>query len=174
MRELSVQYFHQIYEIMKESFPQEERRTYKEQEALFLREDYHVFGNVKDGIVLSFIAYYETDKFCFLEHLATRKSQRGNGVGKELLKKCFQHCRKNVIFEVEPPLTSIAQRRIKFYQRLGCHLYSHIPYEQPSFYKGRKSVPLLLMSWPIRLPREELDSYIKTIYREIYMLKSQH
>lgn len=170
MRELSVQYFNQVYEIMKESFPLKERRSYDEQKALFQREDYHVFGNVRDGKVLSFIAYYETEKFCFFEHLATRKSQRGNGVGKELLKKCFQHCKKTVIFEVEPPLTSIAQRRIKFYQRLGCHLYSHIPYEQPSFHKGSDAVPLLLMSWPTRLQRNDLIPYIETIYKDIYKL----
>lgn len=168
MRELSIKYFDQMYAIMKASFPRAEKRDYEGQKALFERSDYHVIGNVKNDILQAFITCYMTDEFCFIEHFATQEYARGKGVGKELLRKCFHNCKKPVIFEVEPPTTPIARRRIAFYQRQGCHLYPHIPYTQPSFHEGEPELPLLLMSWPVKYSKETMQKYIKVLYKEIY------
>lgn len=168
MQVLNVECFDEIYAIMEEAFPMQERRSYDEQRALFQREDYQVFGIRKEGILLSFIACYEADTYCFVEHLATHVKGRGSGVGKELLLEYFQYCNKPVIFEVEPPNTPIAKRRIGFYKRIGCHLYADIAYVQPSFYPNVEPIKLLLMSYPQRFSKEEVEDYKKRIYKDIY------
>ncbi|MEG0273591.1 MAG: GNAT family N-acetyltransferase [Longicatena sp.] len=168
MLELGVAYFDQVYKIMEEAFPIEERRTYEGQKELLNREDYHVCGIVKDGRVQAFITYYEMEDFMFFEHLATHHTTRGSGVGRKLMLEVFNSFHKDIIFEVELPQTTIAKRRIAFYERMGCVLYPNIIYLQPSFHEGCEPLPLHLMSYPNKMEDDVMKQKIMNIYLDVY------
>lgn len=168
MEKMSIAMFDQMFHIMEASFPLEERRTYVEQRALLYREDYHVLCEVEGDVLLCFIAYYQRNDFCFMEHFATLPEKRGHGVGTTLLHAFFKQCSTILLFEVNPATTTAAKRRILFYKRQGCTLYPHISYQQPSFYEGREGVCLWLMSWPRQISDAMLQRYIHAIYQDIY------
>lgn len=163
-------YMEQVYCIMEEAFPKEERRTYEDQKALFMRDDYHMIGYVVDGTVTSFLAYYEEDGYCFVEHLATRAMTRGSGEGKRLLEAFLQTHKENILFEVELPANEIAQRRIGFYKRLGCHIYPNVYYEQPPLQKGATWLQLYIMSTHV-MDENDVREYAKRIHNDVYGIK---
>ena len=57
------QLFDAVYEIMKESFPRDEFRSYEGQKALLERSDYHLKTYEQEGELLGFCAYYVFDEF---------------------------------------------------------------------------------------------------------------
>lgn len=168
MLELTQSSFDELYEIMEEAFPREERRTYEQQKLLFEREEYHVYGVREGAALVAFIAVYELEKIRFVEHLATVASTRGSGVGKSLFQECLQMDERITVLEVEKPENEMAQRRINFYRRLGGHLYQDIAYVQPPFHEDVEPLPLLLMSWPDRLSKDEVQEIIHTMYTQVY------
>ena len=171
MIRLDISWFPQIDEIMIEAFPKVERRTSKEQAALFNLPCYQVYGMVEEGILVAFLAVWEFDEIVFGEHLATRGWKRGTGIGKELLLEYRNTIKKPLFLEVEKPTTKIADRRIKFYERLGFYLYDHLPYEQPSFYH-ETPLPLNLMCNVEHLSDDTLKQYINILYTKVYKEKA--
>lgn len=167
MISLNKSWFPQMDAIMKEAFPMEERRTSKEQEALFENPHYHVYGLEEDGLLLAFLAAWEFDNFIFGEHLATHASKRGSGIGKVLLEEFRASITKPIILEVEKPDYEMAKRRIGFYERLGFHLYDQVPYEQPSFHH-EAPLPLHLMSDLDNINEQQLKQYINHLYVGVY------
>lgn len=154
---------------MEEAFPMEERRSYEDQKALLLRDDYHMVGILEDDEVKAFLAYYDEGDYCFVEHLATSASMRGSGVGRVLLEAFLKTCTTCVLFEVELPKNEIARRRINFYKRLGCHLYPDIEYIQPSLQKGVKPLQLHIMS-TVLLNNVQVKAYCERLYKDIYWI----
>ena len=59
MKELTLEEFDAMFQIMQESFPITEMRTYKEQKRLFEREDYHVYGFYEQNQLIGFLSIYE-------------------------------------------------------------------------------------------------------------------
>lgn len=170
MHMLHVRDFDQIWGIMEEAFPSDERRSYEGQKALFLRDDYHVCGTVEKGVVKAFIAYYDTKNFCFVEHLASDARKRGSGIGKALFLDTLVHVGKPVILEVEPPITDIAKRRIAFYERMGCYLHDEIGYQQPPLEKQLMPLPLRLMSVGKNYDERQLKNVVTVLYQSVYRI----
>lgn len=160
--------FNEIYDIMEDSFPSSEMRTYNGQKDLLKNGRYHikVKKNEKEKVI-GFLAYWKLDNCTFLEHLAVLKSMRGNGIGGKLIEEAFRENKNNIFFEVEPPTDEITAKRIRFYQKRGAYL-NEFYYEQPSLRSTEKAQRLLIMSYP--KPINELDfiKYKKEIYKHVY------
>ena len=73
--------FDSVYEIMTQSFPMDENRSYQGQKELLGRSDYFVKTYVENEKLLGFCAYYVFDDFLFIEHLACTPLSRGLGIG---------------------------------------------------------------------------------------------
>ena len=165
---LDVSWFDQIDEIMKEAFPIEERRSSEKQKALFQKDAYEMYGIIQEERLLAFLAAWDVGDFVFGEHLATDASLRGSGIGKELLVAYMELKKKRIVFEVEHPDSTMAKRRIGFYERLGCTLYPDVPYVQPPFHEGMKPLPLHIMAKPAFVHREEMKACIERLYEIVY------
>ncbi len=78
--------FDEVYEIMKESFPVDEFREYKEQKKLLSRPNYFLKTTLHHDEVTAFCVYYEFDDFIYIEHLACTEKVRGQGIGTQLIR----------------------------------------------------------------------------------------
>ena len=149
--------FREIYPIMEESFPADERRAFEGQQRLFEAPEYVMIG-LKDAEkeeFVGFIAGWDLGDFVYLEHLAVTASRRNAGLGQKLLHLFTGRFDKPFFVEVEPPEDELTRRRIGFYERNGFVLNDY-DYVQPPLGEGRNPVPLRIMTRPRRMEREEL------------------
>lgn len=168
MSNIQMQVFEQVYGIMEEAFPPIEYRTYEGQKALLANSRYRLLTKENEqGETIAFLAGWEFEQFCFVEHIAVKPSIRGGGLGKQMMIDFMQQMNKPVVLEVEPPDEEIQQRRIGFYERIGFHMNSY-PYVQPPLREGNPPFPLLMMSYPKPLSEEQFGSCRDQLYAEVY------
>lgn len=163
--------FDEIYKIMEDSFPIDERRTYSEQKSLFAKDIYRMYCVRDDnGKIKAFISTYDFDEFVFVEHFAVGNAYRNQGLGARILSELAQLVSKRICLEVELPTSELPKRRIGFYSRCGFYL-NHYDYIQPPISKGRKSIPLLIMTTLSQLSPNEFEHIKDTLYRCVYGIK---
>ena len=85
LERLSITDFEEFYRILEESFPIDERREKEEQKALWDKNEYVVYGMKKEERLLGFLAVWELENCCFLEHFAIDKRARNAGYGSMML-----------------------------------------------------------------------------------------
>ena len=158
--------FREIWPVMKESFPRDERRSFEGQRSRFRRPGYVMLGLEEDGRFIGFIAGWDFGDFMYGEHLAVEASRRNEGLGDLLLKEFLARYPKVFFIEVEPPEDELTRRRIGFYERNGFALNDY-EYIQPSLGKGREPVPLKIMTYPGKMTTEKLAEMEKRILRRI-------
>lgn len=157
-----------VYEIMEESFPQEEYRPYGDQLALWDREEYKVYGIVEGkGSLEGFLAVWELPGWVFIEHFAVRGTARNKGLGSYMLRQLHGRYLVPMCLEVELPTDPLTIRRVGFYERNGFYC-NGFPYEQPSLGEGRNPVPLRIMSTGDYLTSEGFSELKNILYRTVY------
>lgn len=162
------QLFDAVYEIMKESFPRDEFRSYEGQKALLERSDYHLKTYEQEGKLLGFCAYYVFEKFLYIEHLACTPLSRGLGIGTKLVQDILSEAGNHpVILEVEPPVDKVTKRRVGFYERLGFVLNLY-PHYQPPLNPTTDMVELKIMSSFKALKEEEQKAYRRILNQRVY------
>lgn len=163
--------FESFFEVMKESFPEIERRTYDGQKKLFDNERYRVLW-YKDvyGKVDAFIAYWEFDKFIFIEHFSVDEKLRGKGLGSKMIEEVLDQFNKTVVLEVEYPEDEISIRRIEFYKRMKMNMNDY-EYVQPPLQDGEELLPLKIMSYPNTLNEREFNKIREELYDKVYKFK---
>ena len=166
---LGTDYFEQIYRLLQESFPEDEYRTDKEQKELFGRKEYRVYGKVMEesGQLQAFISLWQFEQFAFIEHFAVNPDFRNRGIGELIIHKIVRMLSMPVCLEVELPDNELAKRRIGFYSRNGFYLneYSYI---QPPISKGRKPLPLRIMTYGGTVTKEEFHNIKEVLYHRVY------
>lgn len=160
--------FNQLYELMELSFPKDEYREKADQEKLLDNPVYTVYSQKTDnGGLKAVICAWDFNDFLYIEHFAVHPEHRNGGIGGNMLKEIVAECGKRVCLEVELPNTEMAKRRISFYQRNGFFLNDY-PYVQPAMGKGKKAVPLSIMTTEGRLTEGDFEKIRSTLYREVY------
>ena len=86
-----------------------------------------------------------------------RRMQGGQHCGSRALELLGQRG-KPVILEIDPPIDDISLRRKGFYERAG---YQENPFTHvhPPYREGFAGHPLVVMSYPRQLEREEYDRF---------------
>lgn len=162
--------FKEAWKIYESSFPPDERRTLELQKKIIINPQYSFLIVTKSNVLSAFITNWNLGDFLFVEHLAVRADLRGKGIGTELLKKYLSQNKQKIVLEVEKPENEIAVKRIKFYERLGFNL-NHFGYLQPSLGEGKNPVPLLLMTYPIKITAAKFSLIREKIHLIAYGLK---
>lgn len=158
------EYFDKVYGIMEQSFPVDERRPYDEQKKLIDNTAYSIYVT---PFFDAFIATWEFDDFIFIEHFAVDSARRNAGVGSKMLTEFFEMQEKTVCLEVELPDTELAKRRIGFYERNGFFLNEY-EYFQPPISKGKKIVPLMIMTSKGKADEDTFKKIRNILYKEVY------
>ena len=156
-----------IYAIMEASFPSDERRPKAEQTSLFDNPLYSVYVYKEENEIIGFIAIWEFSDFIFTEHLAVDQKHRNKKIGSALITYIAEKYGKRICLEVEPPIDSITERRVRFYERLGFY-FNDYSYVQPPISKGKESIPLFIMSTRSHLNKSEFDKTRDTLYEKVY------
>ena len=74
---------------------------------------------------------------------------------------------KSILLEVELPNSTINQRRIKFYERIGFK-FNQQYYEIPPLKEGQTSLQLLLMSYPTLLSTKDVEQFVKICHPIVF------
>lgn len=172
IEKLKIQDFDKIYDIMDMSFPRDEYRPYDEQKELLNDPAYSIYVLYNEAHdIKAFIAVWEFDDFVFIEHLAVHPEFRNCGKGSYILNEVIGLFDKTVCLEVEPPETELAKRRIGFYQRNNFVLNNY-PYMQPSISKGRKAIPLIIMTSNSKVDKDTFERMKDVLYTKVYKCKA--
>lgn len=163
--------FEAIYSIMTKAFPYSEYRDKAAQRALFAQSQYEVYGWLIDQHLIAFLAIWDLGEIRFGEHLAVLESHRNQGIGAKLFQAYEALDHHPLIFEVELPETSLAKRRIAFYERMGFTYYGDMPYYQGAFHNEQTPLPLRLMMNISNANQAQLNHYIDLIYENVYHAK---
>lgn len=156
--------FDAVYKIMEQSFPEDERRPYTEQKALLDNPVYSIYIDNNEN---AFIATWEFENFIFIEHFAVKKECRNTGLGSKMLLEFIEKQEKTVCLEVELPEAELAKRRINFYERNGFFLNEY-DYFQPPISKGKKMVPLMIMTSKNKVSEDTFKNLRNILYKEVY------
>jgi len=160
--------FDSVYEIMTQSFPIDEIRSYEGQKALLVRSDYFLKTYVQNRQLLGFCAYYVFDNFLYIEHLACTPLSRGLGIGSKLVQEVLVEAGdRRLILEVEPPVDELTKRRIGFYERLGFTLNPYEHYQAP-LNPTTGVVELKIMSSLGALSQDEQKAYRRILNTKVY------
>lgn len=142
-------YYSSFLKLFEESFPEAERRPVEwlgelvEHEPRFHCVVYVEQGDALSKDVLALLCYWSLDtnhdgcamctdsNFTYVEYLAVSPLLRGMGVGSDIMKRFVSQV-NTIILEVEPPVCTLTQRRVAFYERLGFKLLP-CDYWQPSY-----------------------------------------
>lgn len=132
-----------------ESFPPEEQRPWEniELRAADTREPLQFTEVLWMGRPKGLISWWNFPQWSYLEHFAISSSLRGGGIGAEAIREWLKMINKPAVLEVElPGANDMAQRRIRFYERLGFTPHHEWPYLQPPYSPQLAAVPLMLMT----------------------------
>lgn len=167
LRTLKDEEFSLLYQLMQQSFPPSEYRTYEGERALFQYSNYKVLVAEADGIIQAFIAEWLFDTFHYVEHFAVNPKLRGKGIGSQVLRSYLNKTTLPVVIEVDAAETLEAKRRIAFYERLSFKL-SDIKYTQPRLQSSLHDVLLRLMVYPTNVTKDELLLMKDCIFDGVY------
>ena len=146
--------FEEVYRIMEQSFPADERRKKEGQQKLLEEEKYELLGVRNGGRLLAFLAVWEFAEFVFIEHFAVSETARNSGIGGKMLEELARQKAGKVVLEVELPEDSLKKRRIGFYE--------------PPMGEDRHEIPLRIMSAPEPLSEDEFQSVRTELYKSVY------
>ena len=159
--------FEEVYRIMEQSFPADERRKKEGQQKLLEEEKYELLGVRNGRRLLAFLAVWEFAEFVFIEHFAVSETARNSGIGGKMLEELARQKAGKVVLEVELPEDSLKKRRIGFYERHG-FTFNEYPYIQPPMGEDRHEIPLRIMSAPEPLSEDEFQSVRTELYKSVY------
>jgi ribosomal protein S18 acetylase RimI-like enzyme len=159
-----------IQALYQSAFPADERREFGDLLALAeTQNEMQIKIKKLGGELLGFIIYWEFENFIYVEHFAVNERFRGNGHGAKIFQNFLQNAKKTIILEVEPPENLVAEKRIKFYERLGMIL-NYFPYTQPPYSTGKNPVNMLIMSSK-NINENDFKSIKNEIFEKVYLIK---
>lgn len=172
IRQITKQSIDQAIALYTEAFPKIERRPVAQWLDLWqARNHFRIIEILSDDVFAGFISYWDFEHFIYIEHFATCKSLRGNGIGGKAIDAFRQSCQdKPVVLEVEMPTDDISKRRIAFYNKHGFTL-SELPYMQPAYRSCDAPIELRIMSTDPVFTIKGFDTVTGTIHRHVYGVK---
>ncbi|WP_103070636.1 GNAT family N-acetyltransferase [Aquimarina sediminis] len=160
LKSISDKYFENAWRIYEESFPIEERRLIDAQAHVMKNPNYHFDIIIDEKQLVGFLLWWDFDSYRYIDHFATSIQQRNKGFGKLILEEFIGRTDKPIVLEVELPNSTINQRRINFYERIGFKLNSHY-YEVPPSVTDQLPIQLLLISYPTLLSLKDVEEFVE-------------
>lgn len=169
IKQITEQHISQAVSLYTEAFPKIERRPVVQWLHLWQIQKHFEIIEISSGdLFAGFISYWGFKDFIYIEHFATAKSLRGNGIGGMAIDAFKQTCQgKPVILEVEMPTDDISKRRIAFYGKHGFTLSAN-PYIQPAYRANDAPIELRIMSTDPIFTARNFNTITGTIHQHVY------
>lgn len=157
------------YQKLSSYFPEHEMKSKTHLEDLLNHKDEYNKIETENYVVL----YAEFSDFLFIDYLLVFKSDRGQGIGSQVLSE-FKKKQKSILLEVEPrdPDDPDTIKRFRFYDKNGFGYADQIEYifidEQGN------SFPMKLFYWPpYELSQRDIMERMQRIINEIHNFRSE-
>ncbi|KEQ30734.1 hypothetical protein N180_10310 [Pedobacter antarcticus 4BY] len=155
-----------VFKLYTSAFPISERRDWPQLLSMIGNRREMDLNLILEGDrIIGFVILWHLRGWDYIEHFAIDPDQRGKSYGEKVMQMLLKDTR--LILEVEPPETTDAVRRIRFYEKLGLYCLE-VPYQQPCYRDPEREYKLILMS---NYPQESVDLYlsvIKEIKEKVY------
>ncbi len=145
-------------DLYSESFPLFEQRTAEQQLRAFQSDAYKLLVFTVGDSFLGFIAYWEFDDYCYVEHFAVNSTLRGKGIGSGLLKTFIRSISKTVLLEIDPITDPVSEVRLKFYKRCG-FFENPYPHRHPAYRSEYQPHPLIVLTTNREITAEEYQRF---------------
>lgn len=167
LKKITKNEYDKFFSLLENDFCLDERKTKANELKAF--DDSNFSPNfIFDGETLvGYVCFWEFEKFLFIEHFAILQEMRGTGCGSKFLKEFSESSTKPIILEVELPETEVAEKRIKFYERLG-YVVNKFPYTQPAYQPESNPVEMYVMSYGSALSKQNFNNFTKQIKSVVY------
>lgn len=148
------------------SFPVFEQRTEQQQKAAFASWRYHLDLYYKEEVFVGFIAYWEFDRYSYVEHFAVHETHRSLGYGTQLLRLFMSKQANQVVLEIDPVVDEKSDARWRFYQRcaMSKNAYPHI---HPPYREAYPGHSLIVLSSGGPLDQEVYDLFCVDLINEV-------
>ncbi|KFF08443.1 N-acetyltransferase [Chryseobacterium luteum] len=154
----------EIYASYSCTFPEDERRDWKQFTALFSNPQVKVISVLHEAHSIGYLIIWELSSYVFVEHFEVFEAFRSQKLGSHITGYLFKN-HPRIILEIEPGhLGDDAKRRYSFYQKNGFTLIDEM-YIQPSYGEGKKPLDLWLLANYIP---EDLKRVKDEIYDVVY------
>lgn len=172
IREMRQNEFDKVFEILRDSFPADEYRTYDEQKKLLNNPLYtvYVLPHSEYDDIMAFITVWQFEDFAYVEHFAVGPRYRNQNLGSKIINKVVGMLSCPICLEVELPTTDNAKRRIEFYKRNG-FFFNHYTYVQPPFSRDKNPIPLAIMTSGGSIEKAEFEKIKAVLYKEVYKVE---
>ena len=111
--------------LYEESFPESERRKIGQLKRMIENHAPMYFNAIEcDGELSGMFVYWDMGDFYYLEHLAVFPEMRNKKIGQQVLDYVAEHLKGIRLLEVEPTEDEMTTRRVNYYRRNGCLLYT--------------------------------------------------
>lgn len=148
-------------------FPPDERREWDQLLDLIGYTQYSLYEIFSNEKFIGFISVWNLTEFSFIEHFGICTTEQGKGYGAQALNKILLISSEPVVLEVEEPLTEPARKRIAFYERFSFSICTR-NYFQPPYSRDKKSVNMLLMSYPKKIETSDFEKIKAQIHDRVY------
>ena len=135
----------EIFAAYNAAFPEDEKRTEAQFQALFSHPNVKVFCVLHELQFVGYVIGWQLSHFVFLEHFEVFPEFRNQNFGTAILSQLFENHGK-IILEAEPAaLNRNAARRIEFYRRNNFSVVDE-HYIQPAYSKEKSAVEMWLLA----------------------------
>jgi ribosomal protein S18 acetylase RimI-like enzyme len=155
--------------IYEEAFPSVERRDWEQVLELIDKPEYNLFSIISHQKIIGILICWSLSDFTFIEHFAIEKSVRSKGFGKLVINSILTKFSGPVILEVEEANTETNQQRISFYEKFGFSIFPG-EYYQPAYSPTKKSIKMLVMSYPYKISEYDFIRIRTELYRFVYQI----
>lgn len=168
LQKLDMEDFGKVYELMEESFPDDEYRSFGAQKALLENPLYSIYSIYDDMCnINAFVCIWVFDEFIYVEHLAVSKKYRNKGLGSDILRELDKKFQKMICLEVERPDNIIKRKRIDFYKKNGFFLSTY-EYLQPAYSEEKNVVSLFIMTTGREIDKAQFEKIRFVLYSQVY------
>ncbi len=157
----------EAWKLYVDSFPPNER-WHEEDYAEAMRSNplFQADGVWLDDRLAGIVFHWQGAGYRYIEFLAVMPHLRGQNIGSRIMREMIGRGER-IILEIEPPVDEMTCRRLRFYEHLGLRLNDNYEYLHPSYHRPFQTYPLVLMSYPDLLTRNEAAEFTDFVRGEV-------
>lgn len=128
------------------AFPWHEQRESAAKRQALDNPQYILEAWFDDGLFIGLSGCWRFAGYSYIEHLAIDETLRSRGYGKQLLAEILQRAPLTIL-EIDPLISDIAHKRLRFYETMGFHAnpWAHC---HPTYHQGIADHELIVLSYP--------------------------
>ena len=150
-------WFSPVDALYESAFPWHEKREPEAKVSALSSPNYTLQAWFDGEQFIGMIASWSFGDYTYIEHLAVNGELRAQGYGKRMLSQ-FLQMQPLTILEIDPLTTDIAQKRLRFYQKLGFHENGFNHYH-PTYHIDISDHELIVLSYPHAISSDQYQRF---------------